>query len=169
MSTTMEHLLNTAPHGGHPDAEEGHEVMPAAQALALSDLHETGVAASDDVPLLGNVNPLHRVKAQLTVCVGTATITVGELMAAKAQQVLRLDSKVAHPVDLLLEETWWPGAISSRWTSTLACESRNCRSISSYKEAVSVRCMSCSNSPPPRPGAPVVSIGYALCCCARSP
>ncbi|BCL94200.1 flagellar motor switch protein FliN (plasmid) [Ralstonia solanacearum] len=99
----MEHLLNTAPHGGHPDAEEGHEVMPAAQALALSDLHETGVAASDDVPLLGNVNPLHRVKAQLTVCVGTATITVGELMAAKAQQVLRLDSKVAHPVDLLLE------------------------------------------------------------------
>ncbi len=103
MSTTMEHLLNTAPHGGHPDAEEGHEVMPAAQALALSDLHETGVAASDDVPLLGNVNPLHRVKAQLTVCVGTATITVGELMAAKAQQVLRLDSKVAHPVDLLLE------------------------------------------------------------------
>ncbi|MCF1441345.1 FliM/FliN family flagellar motor switch protein [Ralstonia nicotianae] len=103
MSTTMEHLLNTAPHGGHPDAEEGHEVMPAAQALALSDLHETGVAASDDVPLLGNVNPLHRVKAQLTVCVGTATITVGELMAAKAQHVLRLDSKVAHPVDLLLE------------------------------------------------------------------
>ncbi|KHK58998.1 flagellar motor switch protein [Ralstonia sp. A12] len=70
-------------------------------------MHATGETVPD-APLLSNtldsgVNPLHRVKAQLTVCVGTATISVGELMAAREQQVLRLDSKVAQPVDLLLE------------------------------------------------------------------
>ena len=48
-------------------------------------------------------HPLHQVKARLLVSVGEVTVTVGELMAAKEHQVLRLDRTLEHPVDLLLE------------------------------------------------------------------
>ncbi|MHA6823025.1 FliM/FliN family flagellar motor switch protein [Ralstonia pseudosolanacearum] len=99
--------MNPVATGQDPGFAETHGAQPVAQTLALGELHSTGEAISN-APLLNgampsSANPLHRVKAQLTVCVGTATLTVGELMAAKAQQVLRLDSKVAQPVDLLLE------------------------------------------------------------------
>ncbi|QCX49350.1 flagellar motor switch protein [Ralstonia pseudosolanacearum] len=103
----MEPFLNPVTTDQAPGFAEPHGVQPVAQTLALGELHSTDEAVSN-APLLSgtmpsSANPLHRVKAQLTVCVGTATLTVGELMAAKAQQVLRLDSKVAQPVDLLLE------------------------------------------------------------------
>ncbi|AXV76807.1 flagellar motor switch protein [Ralstonia solanacearum] len=103
----MEPFLNPVAIDQDPGFAEPHGARPVAQALALGELHSTGEAISN-APLLNgatpsSANPLHRVKAQLTVCVGTATLTVGELMAAKEQQVLRLDSKVAQPVDLLLE------------------------------------------------------------------
>ena len=49
------------------------------------------------------VNPLHQIKARLTVCVGEAEVTVGDLLGAREQQVLRLDRAVDGPVDLLLE------------------------------------------------------------------
>jgi flagellar motor switch protein FliN/FliY len=48
-------------------------------------------------------NPLHQIKARLTVCVGEAEVTVGDLLGAREQQVLRLDRAVDAPVDLLLE------------------------------------------------------------------
>jgi flagellar motor switch protein FliN/FliY len=48
-------------------------------------------------------NPLHRIKARLQVCIGEATITVGELMQAREHQVIRLDRTLAEPVELMLE------------------------------------------------------------------
>lgn len=103
----MEPFLNPVAPDREPAFAESHGAQPVAQTLALGELHPASEVISNAPPLnggmLSNTNPLHRVKAQLTVCIGTATLTVGELMAAKEQQVLRLDSKVAQPVDLLLE------------------------------------------------------------------
>lgn len=48
-------------------------------------------------------NPLLQVRTKVTVCVGTAELTVGELLGAKAQQVIRLDQSLDQPVELLLE------------------------------------------------------------------
>jgi flagellar motor switch protein FliN/FliY len=48
-------------------------------------------------------NPLHAVKVQLQVCVGQATMTVGQLLGAREHEVLVLDRDVEQPVDLLLE------------------------------------------------------------------
>ena len=103
----MEPFLNPIAPDREPAFAEPLSAQPVAQTLALGELHSASEAISN-APLLNgatlsSANPLHRVKAKLTVCVGTATLTVGELMAAKEQQVLRLDSKVAQPVDLLLE------------------------------------------------------------------
>ena len=39
----------------------------------------------------------------MQVCVGKVAVTVGELMSAKAEQVLVLDRSIATPVDLVLE------------------------------------------------------------------
>ncbi|WP_419688237.1 FliM/FliN family flagellar motor switch protein [Burkholderia theae] len=47
-------------------------------------------------------NPLMQVRAAVTVRVGTAELTVGELMSAREEQVLRLDQSVESPVDLLV-------------------------------------------------------------------
>lgn len=75
---------------------------PVAQRLELPELAASaGTAAA--APLLNRSNPLHQVRATLQVCVGQATLTVGELLGARAQQVLLLDRNVAQPVDLLLE------------------------------------------------------------------
>ena len=52
----------------------------------------------------GNAShPLHQVKATLQVYLGSATLTVGELMSAAKNQLLVLDRTVGQPVDLLLE------------------------------------------------------------------
>jgi flagellar motor switch protein FliN/FliY len=48
-------------------------------------------------------NPLLDVKARLQVCVGEATMTVGELTSAQQGQVVKLDREVDGLVDLLLE------------------------------------------------------------------
>lgn len=48
-------------------------------------------------------NPLHAVKVQLQVCVGQASMTVGQLLGAREHEVLALDRNVEQPVDLLLE------------------------------------------------------------------
>lgn len=80
-----------------------------AQKLAFSELSHIPAAnaplampgLASDVPRASN--PLHHVKARLTVCVGTVEMTVGELLGAKEHQVLRLDAAVDQPVDVLLE------------------------------------------------------------------
>lgn len=48
-------------------------------------------------------HPLHQVKATLQVYLGSATLTVGELMSTAKNQLLVLDRTVGEPVDLLLE------------------------------------------------------------------
>ena len=50
---------------------------------------------------LGTV--LGSVRVRLSVCVGMAEMTVGQLLDARAQQVFRLDRTVDDPVDILLD------------------------------------------------------------------
>jgi len=76
--------------------------MTTLQMLQLAELHRRDEEAPD-VPLLETLNPLHQVKARVRVCVGEATLTVGELLAAKENQVIVLDRRVDEPVDLVLE------------------------------------------------------------------
>jgi len=71
------------------------------QRLQLGELHATPPAGA--ASLVETLNPLHRVKARLQVCVGEATLTVGELLAVREQQVITLNRHVDHPVDLMLE------------------------------------------------------------------
>lgn len=74
------------------------------QRIELSplDAHAGGAALASE-NLVASLNPLHQVKTTLQVCVGAATLTVGELLGAQAQQVLVLDRGLEQPVDLLLE------------------------------------------------------------------
>lgn len=54
-------------------------------------------------PALASRHPLHAVRVELQVLVGSAGMTVGELLAAREHDVLVLDRAVSAPVDLLLE------------------------------------------------------------------
>jgi flagellar motor switch protein FliN/FliY len=77
---------------------------PTAQILTLNEIN--GASESDAVPAADEaqlLNPLHQVKAKVTVCVGTAELSVGELIGAKERQVLRLDRKVSQAVDVMIE------------------------------------------------------------------
>jgi len=92
-----------------PRATASSQVSHSAQVLGLSELNHPpapGAAPAVDPARLGGgaaINPLHQVKAKLTVCVGTAELSVGELLGAKDQQVIRLDQTLDHPVEILLE------------------------------------------------------------------
>ncbi|WP_433693414.1 FliM/FliN family flagellar motor switch protein [Herbaspirillum seropedicae] len=74
--------------------------QPTAQMLAFSELSGTGQEGSK---VLDNVNPLHQIKTRLSVSVGEVELTVGELLSAREQQVVRLDRTIEQPVDLLLD------------------------------------------------------------------
>lgn len=76
---------------------------PQAQSIALGELDPATQGSAAAPSLVTSLHPIHQVKATLQVCVGTATVTVGELMAAKEHQVLQLDRDIQHPVDLVLE------------------------------------------------------------------
>ncbi|MDB5860655.1 MAG: flagellar motor switch protein [Ramlibacter sp.] len=79
---------------------ESAQARPRARGIALEEL----VDGSDDAaPLLADANPLLAVKIQLQVRVGSATMTLGELLAARENAVLALDRGVDQPVDLVLE------------------------------------------------------------------
>lgn len=70
-----------------------------AQLIALPELPEvnpTGPA------LLGNTKLLDSVKVALSVTVGQAETTLGELMSLKEASILKLDRPVDCPVDLLV-------------------------------------------------------------------
>ena len=77
------------------------ETMPAAVARPV--LLEELQPADPGARLVEDASPLHAVKVQLQVCIGSASMTVGELLAARENQVLRLDRALEQPVDLLLE------------------------------------------------------------------
>jgi flagellar motor switch protein FliN/FliY len=75
------------PRIAEPDPTNGVHKPVSPLLSAFGDLH----------------SPLRHIKTKLMVCVGTAEVTVGDLLAAKEQQVVRLDRTVEQPVDVLLE------------------------------------------------------------------
>lgn len=89
MSQTIESFMNDASAS-----------QRRAQPLAFEDLSDGTERAA---PLLECSHPIHAVKVRLHVCVGEATMTVGELLAARQNEVLVLDRGVQQPVDLVLE------------------------------------------------------------------
>lgn len=82
-----------------------------AQTIAMSELEPPGSPRPDAAgglaaPVVNAdhlVHALRNVKVSVTVCVGSAELSLGELLGAKAQQVLRLDKAVEQPVDVLVE------------------------------------------------------------------
>lgn len=76
--------------------------LPSAQGVSLGELPAPGDLGTAP-PLVTGSHPLHGIKTQLQVCVGQATVTVGELLGAREQQVLVLDRTPEQPVDLLLD------------------------------------------------------------------
>lgn len=77
--------------------------QPLAQPIALADLSEPVAGHAALLPGQEDANPLHRVKTRLTVSVGEATLSIGELLSARLHQVIVLDREVEQPVDILLE------------------------------------------------------------------
>lgn len=76
----------------------------SAQIITLSELHaHTDTEARVDAPAPNADNPLHHVKATVTVSVGSAVLTIGELLKARKDEVFRLDSAIHDPVDLMIE------------------------------------------------------------------
>jgi flagellar motor switch protein FliN/FliY len=80
-------------------AEELPTPNVVAHVIALSELHDT----SQGEHLIDGINPLHQIKARLSVCVGEIVLTVGELVKARQGQVLELDRTMEQAVDILLE------------------------------------------------------------------
>jgi flagellar motor switch protein FliN/FliY len=71
-----------------------------AQPIELGDMAASiGVGPN----LVEDLNPLHQVKTTVQVCVGTVSLSIGELMALKAHQVVRMQQAIEEPVDLLVE------------------------------------------------------------------
>jgi flagellar motor switch protein FliN/FliY len=74
-------------------------LAPGARAI---ELEEFAPAPAGGL-LLAAAHPLHGLQVQLQVCIGTGVMTLGDLLAARENQVLALDRTLAEPVDLLLE------------------------------------------------------------------
>lgn len=71
-----------------------------AQAV---ELQEPDASTAPGAVLLRDAHPLHAVKVRLDVRVGEAILSIGELLAARENQVLVLDRTIEQPVDLVLE------------------------------------------------------------------
>lgn len=83
------------------------EESPAA---ALVELAQLTPSAAVGAPLLsGHPGLLDSVPVSLTVVVGTARSTVGELMGLQEASLLKLDRLADHPVDVMLN-----GAVIAR-------------------------------------------------------
>ncbi|NML42931.1 flagellar motor switch protein [Ramlibacter sp. G-1-2-2] len=89
----MSQMIETLLHESTPP-------RPRARSIAFEELV---AGAVDGPPLLADTHPLLGVKVQLQVRVGSASMTVGELLAARENQVLALDRGVDQPVDLVLD------------------------------------------------------------------
>ncbi|MFM2450606.1 MAG: hypothetical protein RIS44_3056 [Pseudomonadota bacterium] len=79
------------------------ESPPSVHVIQLPELPEPTQDTAAVLPLKLDAHPLHQVRTRLQVCVGEASVTVGELLGAKENQVLRLDRTLDQAVDLLLE------------------------------------------------------------------
>ena len=71
------------------------------QAINLNSLKDASHA--DSKSIVDNANPLHGIKANLQVCVGSVSMSVGELLGLKELQVVRLDQPLNHPVEIMLD------------------------------------------------------------------
>ena len=89
MSQMIESFLQQAP--------------PAALRAEPVELREPEPGAPEGPRLVRGGHPLHAVKVMLQVRVGEAVMTVGELLAARENEVLVLDHAVEQPVDLVVE------------------------------------------------------------------
>ncbi|MBL8515559.1 MAG: FliM/FliN family flagellar motor switch protein [Betaproteobacteria bacterium] len=80
-----------------PDAS----TQVSAQLIALDEL--TKPESEGCSPLIESTNPLLSIKAELRVVVGRVMMSVGELLNAKAGQVISLDRDVQGVVDLVID------------------------------------------------------------------
>jgi flagellar motor switch protein FliN len=115
VTTAVEKMMNPPPQtpahsGAGPDRPDLSALtvrpitFPHAPANDRRQQPEAAPAESNSWRPEGNAShPLHQVKATLQVYLGSATLTVGELMSAAKNQLLVLDRTVGEPVDLLLE------------------------------------------------------------------
>lgn len=71
-----------------------------AQPIELGEMPASSGAGAN---LMEDINPLHQVKTTVQVCVGTMSLSIGELMTLKAHQVVRMQQAIDAPVDLLIE------------------------------------------------------------------
>lgn len=71
------------------------------QVIELPELNAT----NREGPTLfsGNLDVIQNVKVKLSIRVGEAVVSVGELMRMKQEHTLKLDSAIDAPVDVLLE------------------------------------------------------------------
>lgn len=67
------------------------------------ELQEAPAEVERGSALLRSSHPLHAVRVTLQVRIGESEMTLGELMAARENEVLVLDRGVDQPVDLLLD------------------------------------------------------------------
>ena len=114
MTQALEPFLRDNVAAGEPRLPAG-PTPATAHVIAMTELshprngeldptHGASRSQASLVHALGDPeSPLRHVKAKLTVCVGTAELTVGELLGATEQQVIRLDRSVDDPVEILLE------------------------------------------------------------------
>ena len=80
-----------------------HQGTGAALRARPVELEEPAQPSQHGPVLVREAHPLHAVRVSLQVRVGEAVMTVGELLAARENEVLLLDRSVEQPVDLLLE------------------------------------------------------------------
>ncbi|HYD61592.1 MAG TPA: flagellar motor switch protein FliN [Noviherbaspirillum sp.] len=77
------------------------EQQHSTQIIELSEIRPQTPSGS---PVLGgNIGLLQGVKVKLSVVLGEAHTTLGELMDLKEASVLKIDRQVDHPVDVLVE------------------------------------------------------------------
>lgn len=70
----------------------------SAQVIAFDELRPSPGSASAAL----RANPLHAIRTRLEVCVGEVELTVGELLAAREDEVVPLDAGIDDPVELRL-------------------------------------------------------------------
>jgi flagellar motor switch protein FliN/FliY len=83
--------------------EPSSERQPAARPVALPSLPpaQDGPGAA----VLERSSPLLQISVRLSARVGETELTLGELTAARAGDVLALDTLVAQPIDLVLNDS----------------------------------------------------------------
>ena len=85
------------------DGKTPHQVNGQPAVSELVELAPLAPPAPTGAPLLGgNLGLLDSVPVGLSVMVGMANSTVGELMSLQESSVLKLDRKADYPVDVML-------------------------------------------------------------------